>query len=82
MCSGYSLCVAREESVTELVDSTEKVHVIRERSFFINGDREGAVFKALAQLRREGVTGQLILDMNCGGVATIRFQEKHPVGTR
>lgn len=63
-------------------ESTEKVHVVRERSFFVNGDREGAVLKALAQLRREGVTGQLILDMNCGGVASIRFQERHPVSTR
>lgn len=67
---------------TNNADSTEKVHVVRERSFFINGDREGAVLKAMAQLRREGVTGQLILDVNCGGVATIRFQEKHPVGAR
>jgi hypothetical protein len=56
---------------------TEKVHVVRERSFYINGDKEGAVLKALAQLAREGATGQLTLDMNCGGVATIRFNERH-----
>jgi hypothetical protein len=59
--------------------AAEKVHVHRERSFYINGDRTGAVLKALAQIEREGATGQLILDINQGGVGTIRFAERHPV---
>lgn len=58
---------------------SEKVHVVRERSFYINGDREGAVLKALCQLAREGAVGQLILDINCGGVGSIRFQERQVV---
>lgn len=59
--------------------AAEKVHVHRERSFYINGDRAGAVLKAMAQIEREGSTGQLILDINQGGVGSIRFQERHPV---
>jgi hypothetical protein len=59
--------------------AAEKVHVHRERSFFINGDRAGAVLKALAQIEREGSTGQIILDVSQGTVCTIRFQERQPV---
>ena len=64
------------------VIASEKVHVHRERSFYINGDRTGAVLKALAQIEREGSTGQLILDVSQGTVCTIRFQQQQPVPAR
>lgn len=59
--------------------SSEETRVVRERSFFVNGDKESAVLKALCQLARESATGQLILDVNCGGIGSIRFQEERKV---
>jgi hypothetical protein len=64
--------------------SSEETRVVRERQFFVNGDKESAVLKALCQLANERATGQLILNLNCGGVGTISFREerKLPVSAK
>jgi hypothetical protein len=66
-------------SETDAITSAERTHIVRERQFYLNGDRESSVIKALCQLARESATGQLILDLNCGGIGGIRFREEQKV---
>lgn len=58
--------------------TAEKTSIIRERQFSSEGGDE-AVLRALAHIRREGVTGTFLIDIPCGGIGTIRFQEKQCV---
>jgi len=58
--------------------TAENTRVIRERHFSLDlGDE--SVLAALAQIRREHVTGTLFIDIACGGPATLRFREEQKV---
>lgn len=56
----------------------DNTKVVRERRFYVDRSDE-CVFRALAQLVREGVTGTLHIDFNQGGVGSIRFQEEQRI---
>ena len=58
--------------------TAEKTHLIRERHFSLDAGDE-SVLAALAQIRREHVTGTLFIDIACGGAATLRFREEQKV---
>lgn len=53
----------------------EHTSVVRLRNFSVEGADE-AVTRALAHLAREGATGTLMIDMNKGGIGTIRFRDE------
>jgi len=58
--------------------TTDTTKVVRERHFSLdNGD--DSILLALAHLRREHVTGTLMIDIACGGPATLRFREERRV---
>ena len=50
---------------------------MRERSFPSSPDITSTARKLCSLLGLAGDTGTLLLDMNNGGIGTIRFQEKH-----
>lgn len=63
---------------TVLAVVTDSTLVVRERRFVVdNGDE--SILAALAHLRREHITGTLLIDIACGGVATLRFREERQV---
>lgn len=63
---------------TSLTIAADHTHVIRERRFVVdNGDE--SILAALAHLRREHITGTLMIDIACGGIATLRFREEQRV---
>jgi hypothetical protein len=58
--------------------TNESTRVVRERHFSLDlGDE--SVLAALAQIRREHVTGTLFVDISCGGAAALRFREEQKV---
>lgn len=58
--------------------TTEQTRVVRERHFSLD-DGDNSILAALAHLRREHVTGTLMVDIACGGPATLRFREERKV---
>ena len=61
-----------------MTPTLEKTHIVRERQFPLDyGD--DSILLALAHLRREHVTGTLMVDIACGGAATLRFREERSV---
>jgi hypothetical protein len=64
--------------MTPATITAESTHVVRDRHFSPDAGDE-SILAALAHLRREHVTGQLIVDISCGGVATLRFREQQQV---
>lgn len=65
-------------ATTALAVVADSTHVVRERRFIVdNGD--DSILAALAHLRREHITGTLLIDIACGGVATLRFREERRV---
>lgn len=58
--------------------ASDQTSVIRERRFVID-DGDNSILAALAHLRREHITGTLLIDIACGGVATLRFREERQV---
>ena len=60
------------------VVSAESHHIVRERRFVVDAG-DDSVLAALAHLRREHITGTLLVDIACGGIATLRFREEQKV---
>ena len=65
--------VSASPTITD--DSTR---VIRDRRFSLD-DGDSSILAALAHLRREHVTGQLIIDLACGGANGLRFREEKKI---
>ena len=58
--------------------TADSTRVIRDRYFSLDfGD--DSILAAIAHLRREHVTGTMMVDFACGGVATLRFREERTV---
>jgi hypothetical protein len=58
--------------------TNEKTHLVRERHFSLDSG-DDSILAALAHLRREHVTGTLMVDIACGGAASLRFREEQKV---
>jgi len=56
----------------------EETRVVRDRHFSLD-DGDDSILAALAHLRREHTTGTLMIDISCGGAATLRFREEQKV---
>lgn len=60
--------------------AADTTHIVRERRFAVDSaDCDNSILAALAHLRREHITGTLLIDIACGGVATLRFREEQRV---
>lgn len=69
---------AAASTISTIAIVADSTHVVRERRFVVdNGDE--SILAALAHLRREHITGTLLIDIACGGVATLRFREERQV---
>jgi hypothetical protein len=58
--------------------TNEQTRLVRERYFSLDAG-DDSILAALAQLRREHVTGTLLIDISCGGAATLHFREEQRV---
>jgi hypothetical protein len=58
--------------------TADQTRIVRDRQFSLD-DGDNSILSALAHLRREHVTGTLMLDISCGGLATLRFREEQKV---
>jgi hypothetical protein len=56
----------------------DATRIIRDRHFSLT-DNDDSILAALAHLRREHVTGTLMLDISCGGICSLRFREEQRV---
>lgn len=59
------------------IPAAESSTVIRER--FYDDTADSDLLALLREIRSSRATGQLILDINLGGVGSIRFREQHQV---
>ena len=56
----------------------DSTRIVRDRRFSLDFGDE-SILAALAHLRREHVTGQLIIDIACGGANGLRFREEKKI---
>lgn len=56
----------------------DRTHIVRDRRFSID-DGDNSILAALSHLSREHVTGQLIIDISCGGLCSLRFREERKI---
>lgn len=56
----------------------DSTRIVRDRSFSLDSGDE-SILAALSHLRRERVTGTLMVDISCGGVCTLRFREEKKI---
>lgn len=56
----------------------DSTRIVRDRRFSLDSGDE-SILAALAHLRREAVTGQLILDLSQGGLCSLRFREEKKI---
>jgi hypothetical protein len=63
---------------TSATITAESTHIIRDRQFSLDAGDE-AILVAIAHLRREHVTGTLMVDLVCGGIGSLRFREQQKV---
>lgn len=58
--------------------TAESTHIVRDRQFSLDAG-DDSILSALAHLRREHVTGTLMIDIACGGTCSVRFRESQRV---
>ena len=64
--------------MTPTTTVSESHRIVRERQFSLDGG-DDAILRALSQLRREHVTGVVMLHLACGGLCALFFQEEQKV---
>jgi hypothetical protein len=58
--------------------TADSSRIIRDRQFSLS-DGDSSILAALSHLRREHVTGTLMLDISCGGICSLRFREEQRI---
>lgn len=65
----------QREDAPDIAHESDRHRLVRERVFLPSQD----LMKILMHIRRKGITGRLMIDLNCGGIGSIRLCEEHRI---